>query len=75
MGRSALLGHVVNTSPPRREFVPVYQNFKITKIKIIQNYSSSAYYLQIKIKKKTIQEKQKGEMQENEFNCKSPQKM
>ena len=43
MGRSALLGHVVNTSPPRRAFVPVDQNFKITKLEIIQNYSSSAH--------------------------------
>ena len=50
MGRSALLGHVVNTSPPWREFVPEDQNFKTTKLEIIQNYNSSAYYLQIKIK-------------------------
>ena len=74
MRGSALLGHVVNTSPPWRQFVPEDQNFKTTKLEIIQNYNSSAYYLQIKIKK-PIQEKQKGEMQENEFICKAPQKM
>ena len=50
MGRSALLGHVVNTSPPWREFVPEDQNFKIRKLEIIQNHSRSAYYLQIKKK-------------------------
>ena len=71
MGRSALLGHVVNTSPPRRAFVPVDQNFKITKLEIIQNCSSYAPYLQIKIKTLPKAQRTRGLSSYHKFKHKS----